>query len=78
MPALQSRELLDALKVTAAALREAKIPFALAGSLAALGAGGPATEHDVDLVIREADAEPCWHCSAARACAPRSHPRAGW
>ena len=57
MPAVQSRELLDALKVTAAALREAKIPFALAGGLAAWAHGGPATEHDIDLMIREADAE---------------------
>jgi hypothetical protein len=58
MPAVQSPELLDALKIVAAALREAKIPFALAGGLAAWAHGGPATEHDIDLMIREADAEP--------------------
>ena len=57
MPAVQSPELLEVLKITAATLREAKIPFALAGGLAAWAHGGPATEHDVDLMIREADAE---------------------
>ena len=57
MPAVQSPELLEVLKITAATLREAKIPFALAGGLAAWAHGGPATEHDIDLMIREADAE---------------------
>jgi predicted nucleotidyltransferase len=57
VPTVQAPELLDALKITAAALREAKIPFALAGGLAAWAHGGPATEHDIDLMIREADAE---------------------
>src|SRR3954469_25374788 len=58
MPSEQSTELLESLKVAAAALREAKIPFALAGGLAAWAHGGPPTEHDIDLMIREADAEP--------------------
>jgi hypothetical protein len=57
MPALQSTDLLDALKVVAATLREAKIPFALAGGLAAWAHGGPPTEHDIDLMIRESDAD---------------------
>ena len=57
MPALQSVELLDALKLVAAVLREVKVPFALAGGLAAWAHGGPPTEHDIDLMIREADAE---------------------
>jgi len=57
MPALQSPDLLDALKVVAAALREAKLPFALAGGLAAWAHGGPPTEHDIDLMIRESDAD---------------------
>jgi len=57
VPAVQSPELLDALKTVAAALREAKIPFALAGGLAAWAHGGPPTEHDIDLMIREVDAE---------------------
>lgn len=57
MPAVQSVDLLDALKLAAAALRDAKLPFALAGGLAAWAHGGPPTEHDIDLMVREEDAE---------------------
>ena len=57
MPSEQSLELLDSLKVVAAALRDAEIPFALAGGLAAWAHGGPPTEHDIDLMIRPADAD---------------------
>jgi hypothetical protein len=57
MPSEQSLELLDSLKVVAAALRDGKVPFALAGGLAAWAHGGPPTEHDIDLMIREPDAE---------------------
>ena len=46
-----------ALKKSAAALREAGIPFLLGGSLASWARGGPETRHDLDLVIRPADAE---------------------
>jgi hypothetical protein len=45
------------LKRSAAALREAQVPFALAGSLATWARGGPQTVHDLDLVVRPADAE---------------------
>src|SRR5256885_6109824 len=57
VPSEQSSELLDSLKVATAALRDAKVPFALAGGLAAWAHGGPPTEHDIDLMIREVDAE---------------------
>jgi hypothetical protein len=57
MPALQSTDLLDALKVVAAELREAKVTFALAGGLAVWAHGGPPTEHDIDLMVRESDAD---------------------
>src|SRR6476619_3750447 len=57
MPSEQSSEILDALKHCAAALREVDVDFALAGGLAAWAHGGPATEHDIDLMIREQDAE---------------------
>ena len=50
-------ELVAAAKRAAAALRDADIPFLLAGGLAAWVRGGPATEHDVDFVVRPADAE---------------------
>jgi hypothetical protein len=45
------------LKKAAAALREAEIPFLLGGSLASWARGGPETRHDLDLMIRHADAE---------------------
>jgi hypothetical protein len=49
--------ILRAMKVAAATLRDAGIPFALAGGLAVYARGGPPTEHDVDFLIRQEDAE---------------------
>jgi hypothetical protein len=46
-----------ALKRAAAALRRAGIPFLLGGSLASWARGGPETRHDLDLMIRPADAD---------------------
>src|SRR3954452_25246534 len=46
-----------ALKLAAAALREADIPFLLGGSLASWARGGPETRHDLDLMIRPEDAD---------------------
>src|SRR3954447_15977076 len=45
------------LKRSAAALRDANVPFALGGSLAAWARGGPETGNDLDLMVREEDAE---------------------
>ena len=45
------------MKKAAAALRDAGIPLALAGSLASWARGGPETTHDLDFVIRPSDAE---------------------
>jgi hypothetical protein len=53
----QFERILGAMKVAAAALRDGGIPFALAGGLAVYARGGPPTEHDVDFLIREEDAE---------------------
>jgi len=49
--------LLVAMKRAAAALRDHDIDFALAGGLAVYARGGPETEHDVDFVLHQADAE---------------------
>jgi hypothetical protein len=46
-----------ALKRAAAALRRADVPFLLGGSLASWARGGPESRHDLDLMIRPADAE---------------------
>jgi hypothetical protein len=49
--------MLAALKRTGAVLRDADIPFAVAGGFATWARGGPATEHDVDFFIVEEDAD---------------------
>ena len=77
MPSEQSPEILEALKCCAAALREVDVDFALAGGLAAWAHGGPATEHDIDLMIREQDAETA--LAALRAVGmPTACPPEGW
>jgi hypothetical protein len=45
------------LKKAVAALREAELPFLLAGSLAVWARGGPETRHDLDFVVKEDDVE---------------------
>ncbi|MDX6451327.1 MAG: hypothetical protein QOH16_1376 [Gaiellaceae bacterium] len=50
-------KLLDGMKRAAAVLRDNDVPFALAGGLAIYARGGPATEHDVDFIVREQDAD---------------------
>jgi hypothetical protein len=46
-----------ALKTTAAALRDADVPFLLGGSLASWARGGPETQHDLDFMIKPADVD---------------------
>ena len=50
-------DLIAAMKLASAALRDADVPHLLGGGLAAWARGGPPTEHDVDFFVREADAE---------------------
>jgi nucleotidyltransferase DUF2204 len=47
----------DSLKRSAAALKEAGIPFVLGGSLAVFARGGPESCSDLDLVVKPSDAE---------------------
>jgi Uncharacterised nucleotidyltransferase len=49
--------LLVAMRKAAGALRDAEIPFALAGSMAVYAYGGPDTDHDVDFLVRPRDAD---------------------
>jgi Uncharacterised nucleotidyltransferase len=49
--------LVASMKRAAAALRDAEVPFMLGGGLAAWARGGPRTDNDVDLFVREQDAE---------------------
>ena len=50
-------KIVDTMKKAAAILRDAEIPFALAGGLGAWPRGGPATDHDVDFYVKPDDAE---------------------
>jgi hypothetical protein len=50
-------ELLVTLKKASAALREEGIPFLLGGGLACWVRGGPESDHDLDLMVKEEDAE---------------------
>ncbi|GAA1339507.1 hypothetical protein GCM10009660_23780 [Catellatospora bangladeshensis] len=49
--------MLRTLTKVAKALRTQEIPFALTGGCAVYARGGPATEHDVDILVREEDAK---------------------
>ncbi|HXK15127.1 MAG TPA: nucleotidyltransferase family protein [Gaiellaceae bacterium] len=49
-------KLLESMKRAAAVLRDNEVPFALAGGLAVYARGGPATEHDIDFILRADDA----------------------
>jgi predicted nucleotidyltransferase len=53
----QFDELLTSMKRAASILHQRGIEFALAGGLAVYARGGPETEHDVDFVLRQQDAE---------------------
>jgi hypothetical protein len=50
-------EVLDTLKRCAAALRDANIPYMLGGGVAAWARGGPESVHDVDIMVKPAEAE---------------------
>jgi predicted nucleotidyltransferase len=49
--------LIEAMKKGAAALRDAQVPFFLAGGLASWARGGPPREHDVDFMVMKTDVE---------------------
>jgi hypothetical protein len=51
------QQLLPSLKSAAAALRDAEIPFLLAGGIASWALGGPETVHDVDFMLKPTDAD---------------------
>jgi hypothetical protein len=70
-------DLVRTMKHAAAALRDAEIPFMLGGGLAAWARGGPRTDHDVDFLIREGDAEHALEALAAAGMKPE-HPPEEW
>jgi predicted nucleotidyltransferase len=60
-----------------AILRDAGIPHALAGGLAAWARGGPKTEHDVDFMVEPEDADAALE-ALARAGLRTERPPEGW
>jgi hypothetical protein len=57
MTVLGFEDVIEAMKESARALREADIPFVLGGGMASWARGGPETDHDVDFMIRPEDAD---------------------
>jgi predicted nucleotidyltransferase len=53
----QFEGMLETLKKVAGVLREADVPFMLGGGLAVWARGGPESDHDLDLMLHEQDAE---------------------
>ena len=47
----------ESVKRTAAALRDAEVPFILGGGLAVWARGGPPTGHDLDFMVKPEDAD---------------------
>ncbi len=71
----QSFEAIEhALKRSAAALRDAGIPFLLGGSLASWARGGPESRHDLDLMIKPEDAEAALQALADAGMRPEDPP----
>jgi predicted nucleotidyltransferase len=50
-------ELIESLKKAAGVLRDAGITFVLGGGIGSAARGGPESDHDVDLLLRPADAD---------------------
>jgi hypothetical protein len=65
------------LKKSAAALRDAGIPFVLGGSLASWARGGPESRHDLDWMIKQSDADRALDALEAAGMRPERPPE-GW
>jgi predicted nucleotidyltransferase len=50
-------DLVDTLKRAVAALRDRNVPYVLGGGLAIWARGGPESDHDLDFMVREEDAD---------------------
>jgi predicted nucleotidyltransferase len=70
-------QLLETLKKVVGLLRDADVPFMLGGGLAVWARGGPETAHDIDLMLRELDAERAAEVLAAAGLTTERPPE-GW
>ena len=66
MPNDEHATLVRAMKSAAHAMRDADVPFVLAGGLACWARGGPQTDHDVDFYVKPEDADRALEALAAR------------
>ncbi len=66
--------LVEAMKHAGAALRDAEIRFALTGGLACWARGGPATDHDVDFLVKPEDAQKARDALATAGMRPEDPP----
>jgi hypothetical protein len=62
------------MKKSAAALREAEVPFLLGGGLACWARGGPKTDHDLDFMVKPEDAERAQKALVAAGMRPEKPP----
>ena len=69
--------LVESARHASAILREAGVPHALAGGLAAWARGGPKTEHDVDFMLKAEDADRALEALAAAGLRTERPPE-GW
>jgi hypothetical protein len=67
-------DLIQTMKTAAGALRAAGVDFMLAGGLAVWARGGPTTEHDIDFLVRPADAQAAQDVLVAAGMRPESVP----
>jgi predicted nucleotidyltransferase len=67
----------ETLKRAAAALRDADVPFMLGGGLAVWAHGGPATDHDLDLMLEPKDADRALEALERAGMRPEKPPE-GW
>jgi hypothetical protein len=70
-------EIESSLKKAAAALRDADLPFALAGSVACWARGAPQSRNDLDFLVREEDAEAALEALVGAGMRPERPPE-GW
>ena len=69
--------LLATMKRAGGALNEASVPFVLGGGLACWARGAPKTEHDVDFLVKPADAKRAQQALVAAGMQPETPPE-GW
>jgi hypothetical protein len=70
-------EIKESLKRVAGMLRAADVPFVLGGGLAVWARGGPATGHDLDLMVKPEDAERALEALEAKGLRTEKPPE-GW